>query len=197
MLSKSFHVFRDDAPLNNVCLFSNSSRSHHPSMRSIMVLRLDLTLSRSGLRGPSSEKAGEGGGRSSAGTVGTGGICSTGLGVSLTRTDLTRMAAVGGGGSHGRCALSESDESLSNRFSWRAMAAVPRLRARTLTGPGAGAGARPAVTVPGATPRPHLQFSMSLGAGALVRFHRHSEVTAEKAKSTHRAMLRPQMALIW
>lgn len=144
-----FH-FRDAPPPNKVCLFSSISRSHHPSRACIIVLRLDLTLSRSGLRGPS-EKAGEGGGSSSGGTGGRGGISSTGLAISLMRTLFSRIDAVGGGGNHGWRALSES-ESLSNRFSRCAMAVVPRLRLRLRAAMGPG----PAVG-PAAIPRPHLQ----------------------------------------
>ena len=81
-------------------------------------------------------------------------------------------------------------ESLSNLLSGCTIAAVPRLRPfRSTLGRDASCTA---------TPRPHLH-SRSLGGGAmlsLTRFHRQMVVTAEKAKRTHSAMLRPQTALI-
>lgn len=161
-------------------------------MRSIIVRRLDLTLSNSGLRSgllkPPSTMPGDG----TDGSGGKGGIICTGFGVSLTRTCFTRkpVSAVGGGGNQGWRRLSESDASLSNFFSCAARAIVPRLRPwPSFTGP----------LVPSTSPRPHLQPSMSFAGAAdapLVRFHRHREVTALKAKSTQRAMLKPQRDLI-
>lgn len=157
----------------------------------MMVLRADLTLSRRGLLGPSSTKLGGDEGTCRIG--GRGGRSSTGRGVSLGCTLFTRTGAVGGGGSHGWRALSASDESPGC-----AMAIVPRLRDRLTAAPPNGRAW--ALTSP-ISPRPHLQPSMSLGAGReaapLVRFHKHPEVMAEKEKSTHRAMLSPQMDLIW
>lgn len=155
----------------------------------MMVRRFDLTLSNKGLRRPASIIPGDG----TEGCGGSGGIICTGFGVSRTRTCLTCIGAVGGGGNQGWRRLSESEASLSNFFSCTARAIVPRLRlwfCFSFTGP----------LVPSTSPRPHLQPSMSLAGAAaeepLVRFHRHSEVTALKAKSTHRAMLKPQSDLI-
>lgn len=137
-LSPSFEI---PPPPKRICLFSSSPRSHHPSTRSINVFRLMFALSTKGLRGPSSAEIGRGG------IGGTGGSGGTGSANSFTRTLFSWMGAVGGGGNHGWRTLSLSDESLSNCFTWCAMAVVPRLRLRVLTAGGFPAGkARGALT---------------------------------------------------
>lgn len=92
--SIQFQTRGDLEPPNNVCRFSIKPRSHQPSILSKIDLRLDRTLSRSGLRGPPSMTPANGCG-------GSGGKVPTGLGVSLTRTLEFRTGAVGGGGNHG------------------------------------------------------------------------------------------------
>lgn len=156
------------------------------------VLRFDLALASTGV----GSSTGSGGRGTDLGSGGSGGISSTGRGTSLMRGLPSRLGAVGGwgyqasGGPPATYMLSAS-ESLSKRL-WSGccpMAMVPRLRSLRRT--------FGALAPPG-TPRPHLH-SKSLGGSARLaraRFHRQAVVMAEKANSTHRAMLRPQTALI-
>jgi hypothetical protein len=161
----------------------------------MMVLRLILNLSRSGLLSGGVGGIGETGssGTGGGGGIMSGGILSSGRGAPSRTGTFLRTGAVGGGGNQGsgaECDGSSSDEeSPSNRFSSRlAMAMVPRLRPLRSTLGGFGGAAPP-------RPDPH---SRSLGASeelGLSRRHRQTAVMAEKAKRMHRAMLRPQMAL--
>lgn len=159
-----------------------------------------------------------------SGIGGIGGITATGTGrcasnpftpSSTTSTDLVRTLAVARGGcgcgTHAGIAVvdSSSDESLrsTHRFSPRApppfITDVPRLLGPPPGGRGAGGmGAYVfAAAAVAAPPRPHLHWpsqSLSAAGPAAIFWRRQRQIVAtpEKAKSTQRAMERPQTAFV-
>jgi len=205
-----------------VCLLSSSPKSHHPSTRCNSVFLIDLPLKgtaflRIGVFSSmfwSSDTLGEG-------VAAGGGMASFKLFTAIPTPGMglgpavffSRMGAVGGGGNHGAGSRRSVKGGLMNSSSDAGaepepepMTAVPsdfRPPAALAGRVGGGGNLGPAAVAafpPFSSPRPPPQASTSLAGGAAVcsalrRRQRQAHTMPEKAKSTHRAMLRPHTAL--